>query len=243
MKKIHYVLGAVLLLILAACSGNSVDENKQEASKSIAMDDAEKPDKKTASAGEAGNEREAIPEDIEPDPLPQTLMELEALPPGYTGPQLFGIHEEDHPKLDELTADLPDISGEPTEAQLDHYYNEILTVFQQDFKGPDELLSQLRFQAIGNPEIEDARMQFKENLNIMVLLDASGSMNKKLGGQTQMDAAKKAITHFVEGLPAEANVGLRIYGHEGTGSDSDKERSCSSSELIYPIGKYDKAGF
>ncbi|WP_342536052.1 VWA domain-containing protein [Sporosarcina sp. FSL K6-3508] len=238
MKLKPFLLWTALIFILAACDGKKSVSNEPNAPK-----DVEATEKEKESETDNETKKQIIAEDIEPTPLPQTLAELAELPPGYTGPQLFGIHEEDHPKLDELTAHLPDISGEPTEAQLDHYYNEILAVFQHDFKGPEELLARMRFQAIGNPDIEDSRMQFKENLNVLVLLDASGSMGKDLGGETQMAAAKKAITNFVEGLPAEANVGLRIYGHEGTGNTSDKARSCASSDLIYPIGKYDKANF
>ncbi len=251
MKLKPFLLWTVFVFILTACGEKADDEKNLVPNEPIALDDVKVSEKEKESEGEAesGNgveeetEKHTIPQDIEPAPLPQTLAELAALPPGYTGPQLFGIHEDDHPKLDELTAHLPDISGEPTEAQLNHYYNEILAVFQHDFNGPEELLAKMRFQAIGNPDIEDPRMQFKENLNVLVLLDASGSMRKDLGGETQMGAAKKAITNFVEGLPAEANVGLRIYGHKGTGSDADKARSCASSDLIYPIGKYNKAGF
>ncbi|MBS4208649.1 VWA domain-containing protein [Bacillus sp. FJAT-50079] len=251
MKLKHFFLWTVFVFILTACGDKTEVEKNSVSNEPIALDKVKTSEEEKVSEveGESKNkaknetEKQTIAEDIEPAPLPQTLAELAALPSGYTGPQLFGIHEEDHPMLDELTAHLPDISGEPTEAQLNHYYNEILAVFQHDFIGPEELLAKLRFQAIGNPDIEDPRMQFKENLNVLVLLDASGSMRQDLGGETQMAAAKKAITNFVEGLPAEANVGLRIYGHEGTGSDSDKARSCASSDLIYPIGKYDKAGF
>ena len=237
--KLKYVyLWIVFILILTAC-----DEKKSEPDKPNALSDVELSKKEKKPDSENETEEQTIAEDIIPSPLPQTLAELAALPPGYSGPQLFGIHEEDHPKLDELTAHIPDISGEPTEAQLEHYYNEILAVFQHDFNGPEELLAKMRFQAIGNPDIEDSRMQFKSNLNVLILLDASGSMGKSLGGETQMAAAKKAITHFVEGLPAEANVGLRVYGHEGTGATADKARSCGSSDIIYPLGKYDKVNF
>ncbi|MBS4220967.1 VWA domain-containing protein [Bacillus sp. FJAT-49711] len=253
MKLKHFLLWAVFVLTLSAC-GEKADNDKDIASNepvpSITEETSkvEQEPKFKEKDTEAENDAayEAIVEEVEeidPAPLPQSLVELADLQPGYSGPQLFGIHKEDHPMLDELTAHLPDISGEPTEKQLDHYYNELLAVFQNDFKGPEELLANMRFQTIGHPDIEDPRRQFKENLNILVLLDASGSMRADLGGETQMASAKKAITNFVEGLPADANVGLRIYGHEGTGSDADKARSCASSELIYPIGKYDNSGF
>lgn len=242
MKLKYLLLSTVFVLLLTACDEKKVAQNKPDALDDVESSDNEKKSELEIET-ETETEKQIIVEDIVAAPLPQTLAELAALPTGYSGPQLFGIHEEDHPKLDELTAHLPDISGKPTEAQLDHYYNEILAVFQHDFNGPEELLAKMRFQAIGNPDIEDSRMQFKANLNVLILLDASGSMGKSLGGETQMAAAKKAITHFVEGLPAEANVGLRIYGHEGRGTTADKARSCGSSDIIYPLSKYDKVNF
>jgi Ca-activated chloride channel family protein len=126
---------------------------------------------------------------------------------------------------------LSDISGNRSTEELDNYYNGILSVFQQNYEGPEDLIQELKFQSIGSPGIDDPRMQFKENLNVMVILDASGSMGKDMNGQTQMETAKSAITNFVKGLPENANVGLRIYGQEGSGK-ADKELSCKSSELF-----------
>ncbi|OXT11546.1 amino acid dehydrogenase, partial [Bacillus sp. OG2] len=39
----------------------------------------------------------------------------------------------------------------------------------------------------------------------------------------------------------EANVGLRVYGHKGTGSDADKKMSCASNELVYAPQPYNEA--
>lgn len=175
-------------------------------------------------------------------PLPKTLKELENLPSGYTG--LADTFTEEGKKLtDDLTKNLPDISDNPTIEQLDRYYEAILSVFQDDFIGPEELIKQMKFEAIGSPDIADSRYQFKENLNVVVILDASGSMANLEGSQTRMESAKIAILEFVKGLPEEANVGLRIYGHKGTGNNADKALSCSSSELVYPIAKYHAEDF
>lgn len=247
MKRKILLSSICLLFLLSACSDKTIEENKIIPEENTSLDTT-KTDTENEEDKNLEQEQDPIPEEeeevvIEVDPLPQSLAELAELTPGYTGPKLFSIEEADQDKLDELMKDLPDISGNPSKSQLDNFYNEILAVFQHNFIGPEKLIAKLRFQAIGNPDIEDPRMQFKENLNVLVVLDASGSMGKDLGGETQMNAAKKAITNFVEGLPQEANVGLRIYGHEGTGKDSDKALSCSSSESIYPLGKYDRTAF
>ncbi|WP_203289869.1 VWA domain-containing protein [Metabacillus sp. cB07] len=81
------------------------------------------------------------------------------------------------------------------------------------------------------------------NTNISILLDASGSMAQKIGGQTKMDLAKKAVNDFVASMPEGANVSLRVYGQEGSNSDSDKKLSCDSTEVVYDLKPYNEAEF
>ncbi|WP_405100021.1 vWA domain-containing protein [Oceanobacillus sp. FSL H7-0719] len=241
MRFRNMILWIFILLALTACSDQAADEKKLDVpdQSNVSDNTIEEDDEQMK---ETISDVEDEEEEIVVAPLPQTLAELAALPPGKI--EYVGILNPDEQKeMDELTKDLPDISGEPTQQQLDAYYNELLSIFQQDFRGPEELISQLKFQSIGEPDVEDPRKQFKENLNVLVLLDASGSMGAYLDGQTQMDAAKTAITNFMEELPKDANVGLRIYGHKGTGSSEDKDLSCSSSELVYPLASYDKSAF
>lgn len=202
----------------------------------ISVDSKEQEEKET----ESKNDDSKTP--IVADPLPATLNELAELSPGYTE-FLYSINEDDEKKIIELTKDLPDISEDASNEELDNYYNHLLSIFQRDFKGPEDIIKTLKFQSIGDPDIEDPRRQFKENLNVMVILDASGSMGKKIGTQTQMDAAKTAIQKFVNSLPKETNVGLRVYGQKGTGDKADKSLSCSSSELLYPISPFDSESF
>jgi len=238
MKRKYTLFLFASVLMLTGCNDRELDKASIEPGKKLTSETKQVPVSKTESNENVRDKKEQ--KDIQP--LPQNLNELAQIPIGYTG-YLSTIVEEDIKKITELTKDLPDISTDPSKEELDNYYAHILSVFQQDFRGPEDLINQLTFQTIGNPEIEDPRMMFKENLNVMVILDASGSMGKELESQTQMEAAKAAITNFVSGLPENANVGLRIYGHKGTGDQSDKALSCSSSELIYPVGKYQGDSF
>lgn len=235
----HFMIPGLLIMTLYGCSDEK-QERPQAEEPPKEQTQVEKPTTVTHGQEDSSEPKEV--EKVEAVPLPTTLTELALRTPGYTG-YLATIDKEDQKKIDELTKELPDISGEPSEEELDAYYSHLLSVYQQDFEGPEDLINQLKFQSIGSPDVEDPRMQFKENLNVMVILDASGSMGKSLDNQTQMEAAKSAITNFVQGLPENANVGLRIYGQEGTGSSADKALSCGSSELIYPIGKYNSATF
>lgn len=71
--------------------------------------------------------------------------------------------------------------------------------------------------------------------NVLLMLDASGSMAARLSGQTKMAAAQDALTGFIGKLPATARVGLRVYGHTGNNTDSGKAESCAGSQLLYPL--------
>ncbi|MFM1653715.1 VWA domain-containing protein [Brevibacillus sp. B_LB10_24] len=85
--------------------------------------------------------------------------------------------------------------------------------------------------------------QTKPKANIEVILDASGSMAEKVNGGVKMDLAKKSIQGFLESIPMNSNVGLRVFGHKGSGSEQDKPLSCAQTELVYPLGSYDQARF
>jgi D-amino-acid dehydrogenase/Ca-activated chloride channel family protein len=80
-----------------------------------------------------------------------------------------------------------------------------------------------------------------KKLHISILLDASGSMGQEINGKTKMDSAKDAIKKFSEKLPQNAQISLRVYGNEGTGSRKDKEVSCKSTkEIFHGTGKESK---
>ncbi len=77
---------------------------------------------------------------------------------------------------------------------------------------------------------------------VMVVLDSSGSMKAKDAGGTgtRMDAAKRAVSTMVDGLPAEAQVGLTVYG-TGTGSaGSEKAAGCRDVQVVQPVGTVNK---
>jgi hypothetical protein len=77
-------------------------------------------------------------------------------------------------------------------------------------------------------------------LNVILVLDASTGMDGEIEGQTKMELAKAALTQYAHDLPPGVNVGLIVYGHRGSTEESDKEQSCASVELTYPIGPIDR---
>ncbi|HCM38163.1 TPA: hypothetical protein DIS61_05920 [Patescibacteria group bacterium] len=74
--------------------------------------------------------------------------------------------------------------------------------------------------------------------NVIIILDASGSMGLTIGGQTRMDAAKAAIKNYVSQAASDTNIslGLMVYGHKGSNSQTDKPISCAAAEVIAAIG-------
>lgn len=73
--------------------------------------------------------------------------------------------------------------------------------------------------------------------NVMIILDASGSMGLLNGGRTRMDAAKDALRRYVSSVQTSGiNMGLMVYGHKGSNSPADKATSCASAEQLASIG-------
>jgi len=240
MKAIKHIL-VILIGLIVFVSGCS-----QEAEKSKEPADKAKTAETKPAKDEKANEdqeKEEPKEDLVVDPLPTTYSELEALPQGPFHELNYDLTEESKQMILDTFKELPDLSGNPSEKDLDQFYMEALKMVQEDYKGPEEAINRLKFQAIGDPEMKDSRYKFKENLNVEIILDASGSMAQEVNGKVKMDAAKDAINKFVQQLPKDAKVGIRVYGHKGSNSDSDKQLSCSSSEIMYPISNYDSGKF
>ena len=70
----------------------------------------------------------------------------------------------------------------------------------------------------------------------IIVLDASGSMRERIKGETKIDIAKRAVRELVGGLPADARLGLVVYGHRSL-------NDCDDIELLIPPGPVDQAAF
>lgn len=74
---------------------------------------------------------------------------------------------------------------------------------------------------------------------VVVILDASGSMNRvDDGGTVLIDGAKDAIGRLVDAIPDGSEVGLVVYGHRV--GDSDEAASCQDTEVLVPVGPLDR---
>lgn len=69
----------------------------------------------------------------------------------------------------------------------------------------------------------------QDRANTILVLDASGSMWGQVDGVTKIEIARNVITDLLQGLPADQNLGLTVYGHRSRGD-------CSDIETIVPPG-------
>ncbi|MGW4533239.1 vWA domain-containing protein [Nocardia sp. NPDC004340] len=75
----------------------------------------------------------------------------------------------------------------------------------------------------------------------MLILDASGSMERPDPAGTMMDAAKVAVHSFVDSAPAQSRVGLAVYG-TGTGNtEADKAAGCQDVQVLHKPQTLDRA--
>jgi Ca-activated chloride channel family protein len=77
-------------------------------------------------------------------------------------------------------------------------------------------------------------------VNVVIVLDASAGMADEIAGGTRMDMARAGLNQYVESLPPGINVGLLLYGHRGSGDESDKAESCAAIDLVYRVGPVDR---
>lgn len=83
---------------------------------------------------------------------------------------------------------------------------------------------------------EDALATKKVKKNVVVIFDASGSMNETLDGEKKIDIAKRSVNSYVDTLGTDVNLSLLAYGHVGSNSAADKPVSCDTIEEKYYLG-------
>ncbi|MFT3761399.1 MAG: VWA domain-containing protein [Pseudoxanthomonas sp.] len=127
------------------------------------------------------------------------------------------------------------------EAEAKRYYEQLVAQYGQDYAacGPSERT--LPQECAAAKDIPGAGPATSGN--VLLMLDASGSMAARIGGQTKMQAAQDALSRFAATLPAAANVALRVYGHTGNNKESGKVESCAGSALLYPFQQADTGKF
>ena len=69
--------------------------------------------------------------------------------------------------------------------------------------------------------------------SVLLILDASGSMNAKLpNGETRIAVAQRAIKGVAGFVPAQSQLSLRMYGAQSPAS----RKNCQDTHLAVPFG-------
>ncbi|MET3730250.1 Ca-activated chloride channel family protein [Fictibacillus halophilus] len=231
-KKLNIFLVITLFSILVACNNQEEAEHQQDSSKS---------NEEKSTIDERNKEEVNKLKDV-PEPS-KSLDEVLNYPVGRFAGLNFRASDEDKKRILKTFNEFPKLTDNTNEEVLDKYWANMVALYHEEYPSPDKVLEDIKVQSFGNPELEDERYHFKENLNVEIILDASGSMGGKIGNKTKMELAKESIKEFASNLPEGANVALRVYGHKGSGSDADKVLSCGSSELVYSMQKYNNESF
>ncbi|MBP1915191.1 hypothetical protein J2Z23_002148 [Lederbergia galactosidilyticus] len=226
MRK-YKIFGCFLFIALLILGGCSNDENKKEAAHKEKEQQTEEVEK--TQPVEADEEfRKYFTDD------PEEMVQLEPGP--YSGDKY------------DLEAIKKEIDQFPSGETPDDYYYRLVALVAEDYRFFYEAMQDVDTDyedpsAQPDGELGTMPEAASKQINVQVLFDASGSMRAEIGGKTRMALAKEAVNDFVKDLPEEVNVSLRVYGHKGTGSDADKELSCSSSEVVYPLGAFEQKKF
>jgi Ca-activated chloride channel family protein len=135
----------------------------------------------------------------------------------------------------------PESGGKARSSEAELMLASFLEAHGQDLdsclKGLPELVG-----AGGDPSFAGRQPLAQRADRVMLALDASGSMAGRVGGETKMEAAKRAASAFLKGIPDGVAVGLVAFGHRGDNSETGKAESCRGVETIYRIGAADPAG-
>lgn len=75
--------------------------------------------------------------------------------------------------------------------------------------------------------------------SVLLILDASGSMNARLpNGETRIAVAQRAIKGVAGFVPAQAQLSLRLYGAQSAAS----QKNCQDTHLAVPFGPASASG-
>ena len=71
--------------------------------------------------------------------------------------------------------------------------------------------------------------------NVELIIDSSGSMAQRIGGESKIAIAKKVLSDLIQDLPGDAQIAVRTYGR----AHPSRDRNCEDIELLTPFGPND----
>ncbi len=75
--------------------------------------------------------------------------------------------------------------------------------------------------------------------NLVLILDASNSMNKSFGAETRISAARSALDSLLTRMPEQGNVGLMAFGYRV--DYQNEAESCQDIAFLFPLAPYTAA--
>ncbi|MFC4403116.1 VWA domain-containing protein [Gracilibacillus xinjiangensis] len=248
----HILIGMLiaLFIILTGCTNDDIEteqpneENsnkKNEETREVITDpeNNKEIDIEHESAGEMGSESKDPLEDLldQAPEEPTNLEEIIAYPEGPLAGNGALTGEEPLMEETEMAAYvkdiLPSIEEEKDEAYLDQWWRAYRYLFAEEYPDPRYILKEINYNHFGSTALEDERFHFKDQINVLLILDVSQSMAHEVDGKTMLEIAKNSILDFGSDLPEDANIGVRVYGHEGSSTGKSREESCQASDIIY----------
>jgi Ca-activated chloride channel homolog len=234
----------ILLILLTACSNSDKTTSEKPKSNETTTQEQTQKEKNPDTTDEPKTKDQEFDLSFldELDEIPQTTADIINQKAGLYA----GVDVTDASVKEQVLKDINRLAPLPEDAseeQLNAYFKYLYSLVAEDYPDPKDTIKKWEFGSFGDPDLPDSRFHFKEKYNVEVLLDGSGSMGAYIGNKTMMQIAKEAINNFMKQVPEEANVSLRVYGHKGTGSNSDKKLSCSTIEQIYGYAPYEEKAF
>lgn len=245
-----------LAMVVAACSGEKPPAEHPVPSVSTSALTAKQPSEKASapssspsasasspdSADEASAQGETNPGSNHPMPTYGSFEEVANYPQGVTvaqnGGEIPGDDFDVEAALETIFPAGQQYSGSD-EAVAEQIFRKLLYYYAANYSGyrPLHDYGYIIFQGDKVDPVTAKPLQGDgTQINLELVLDASGSMAKQIDGRSMMDIAKESISKTIQQLPQNANVALRVYGHKGNNKGSGKAESCASSELIQPMG-------
>ena len=223
MKKATWLLliGILFAMVMAGCSE---EKNTSAEEKNAAEKETAEP------------EEEAETEKDIPEAAVHNVEEIVKEKGKYNAQELT---EEDQQAILEELETVPDgLTGEEA-------YSIAVSLFAADIEEEAAKFEEVdpTIQIDSSTPEDEIDIPDQETVNVAILLDASGSMAGEVSGGQKMKLAKQAIHKYAADLPEGSNVMLRVYGHQGTGTEEAKEMSCKSNEVVYDLGEYDEQAF
>ncbi|MGP9039875.1 VWA domain-containing protein [Cytobacillus kochii] len=231
-KTVQICLLFLSLLTIVACSSNDADEKEAEEIKPKEENVEEEQEETQEEKIEIEDEIDLSGNDIKN--LPQTIEEMIQYPIGSFGIEdLYSINDEIKSVLEEI----PAVPEDADQEDINDIKNYLYSLYKMPYEDPKKVIES---STLNNPDLGE-KMDLTEQYNVEIVLDSSGSMANYMGSKTRMDLAKESIKEFASTLPENVHLSLRVYGHKGTGSDSDKKMSCEANELVYTSSSYNES--